>query len=169
MIPFWSTFVAEMAERASGPLWLRLILQPLVAGVLAIRSGLRDAREGRPPYFWAMLTDPPHRQELLRDGWKVVGKVFLLVIAFDTAYQLIVDRMVALRHSLILALVLAILPYLVLRGLTNRLMRAGGGIRRCQARPTTTCWPSRPERPATSAATTASSCRRRISTPATAT
>jgi hypothetical protein len=129
MVPFWSTFIAEMAERASGPMWLRLILQPLVAGFLAIRSGLRDAKEGRPPYFWAMLSDPPHRLELLRDGWKVLGKVFLLVIAFDIAYQFFVDGTVVLRHSLILAVVLAILPYLVLRGLTNRLMRAAGRAR----------------------------------------
>jgi hypothetical protein len=123
MTAFWTTFITELAERASGPMWPRLVLQPLVAGFLAIRSGLRDARDGRPPYFWALLSDPSHRAELLRDGWKVVGKVFLLVLAFDIAYQFIVGRTVVLQHSVILAVVLAILPYLMLRAQTNILMR----------------------------------------------
>ncbi|MCL6608027.1 MAG: hypothetical protein K6T74_08045 [Geminicoccaceae bacterium] len=126
MTVFWTTFLAELTERASGPMWPRLVLQPLVAGFLAIRSGLRDAKDGRPPYFWALLSDSAHRVELLRDGWKVLGKVFLLVIVLDIVYQLVVDRDVVLRHSVILALLLAVLPYLMLRAQTNLLLRAIG-------------------------------------------
>lgn len=129
MIPFWSTFITEMTERASGSMWFRLVLQPLIAGILAIRSGMRDAREGRPPYVWAMLTDASHRLELVRDGWKVLGRVFLLVVALDIVYQLLVDGAVILRHALILAVVLALLPYIALRALTNRLMRSMGTSR----------------------------------------
>ena len=39
-----------------------------VAAIFAIRAGLRDAREGRAPYGWAVLTDPTNRREFLRDG-----------------------------------------------------------------------------------------------------
>ena len=27
-------------------------------------------REGKPPYFWTILTRPEQRVELLREGWK---------------------------------------------------------------------------------------------------
>jgi hypothetical protein len=53
-------------------------LQPGVAVILAIRAGLRDARAGRRPYFWAVLMDLDHRKDLLREGWKNVGKVFVV-------------------------------------------------------------------------------------------
>ena len=45
---------------------LRLIGQPLVACILAVRAGLRDARENKAPYFWSLAFDPGHRRERLR-------------------------------------------------------------------------------------------------------
>jgi hypothetical protein len=35
---------------------------------------------------------PGHRPELLRQGWKDVGKVFILAVVLDSIYQLIVHR-----------------------------------------------------------------------------
>jgi hypothetical protein len=102
---------------------LRLILQPTIATILAIRAGLKDAREGNPPYFWSVLTDPAHRQVMLRDGWKSIGKVFIAALVLDVAYQLIVERFVYPGEAIIVAIVLAIVPYLVLRGLATRLAR----------------------------------------------
>jgi hypothetical protein len=37
----------------------RLILQPAMAVFLAIRAGLRDAREGKPPLSLTALLIPP--------------------------------------------------------------------------------------------------------------
>jgi hypothetical protein len=121
MIDLWNTFVVEMGERAAGPLSMRLLVQPAVASVLAIRDGLKDAREGRPAFLWSIATDPEHRSYLVRDGWKSAGKVFLLVIALDFVYLLIALQEFLLRQSLILALILAMIPYVVLRGLTTRI------------------------------------------------
>ena len=42
---------ADLLGRDEGPLTFRLIVQPLVAIFFAIRSGLRDAREGKPLFF----------------------------------------------------------------------------------------------------------------------
>jgi hypothetical protein len=42
-------FVSDLIGRLTGP---RLFLQPAVAGFFALRDGLKDAREGRPPHFW---------------------------------------------------------------------------------------------------------------------
>ena len=70
----WKVLVGQL----HGPLSFRLIVQPSVAVILAIRAGLRDARAGRRPYFWTVLMDLDHRKDLLREGWKNVGKVFVV-------------------------------------------------------------------------------------------
>jgi len=109
--------------RVSGPLNLRLIIQPAVATILAIRAGLRDAHQDRAPFFWALLWNPAHRRELLRQGWKDVGKVFVLATILDVAYQLIVHRGVYSLELLITAVTLAIVPYLLVRGPISRIAK----------------------------------------------
>jgi hypothetical protein len=101
----------------------RLMIQPAVASFLAIRAGLRDARDGRPAFFWAALSNPAYRPELLHEGWKDVGKVFMLAIVLDSIYQLIVHRGVYVLELLITATVLAIVPYVLIRGPVNRIAR----------------------------------------------
>lgn len=113
----------NLTGRLHGPLTFRLILQPVMAMFFAIRDGRRDAREGRVPYFWAIFTNPGHRTELLREGWKAVARVFLLAVAIDAVYQLIVFRWFYPGEALIVAFLLAFLPYLLLRGPVNRIVR----------------------------------------------
>lgn len=42
-------FVEDPIDRVSGPMKFRLVLQPMMAALFAIRSGLADARAGKPP------------------------------------------------------------------------------------------------------------------------
>lgn len=112
----------ELLARDSGPLHVRLLLQPLVASILAIRSGLNDAREGRPVFFWTLALKPVQRRSLLRHLWKDVGKLFLAACVLDVVYQLLVLRWVYPVQTLIVATTLAFLPYFVVRGLTNRIV-----------------------------------------------
>jgi hypothetical protein len=113
----------QLIDREHGPLTFRLVVQPLVATVLAIRSGLRDARAGRPAYFWTAAWDPAQRLSLIQEGWKDVGRLFLLAVVLDVIYQVIVFHWVYVGELFIVATLLAVLPYLVLRSLTDRLMR----------------------------------------------
>lgn len=113
----------NLAGRITGPMAFRFVLQPTIAAILAIRAGLRDARDGRVPYFWSVVSDPEHRRDLLRLGWKDVGKVFCLAIALDVIYQVIVARWIYPFETLVVAAGLAILPYLLLRGAVTRLAR----------------------------------------------
>src|SRR5262245_54472805 len=114
-------FTTDMIERVSGPMKFRLVLQPAMAAFFAIRSGLSDARAGRPPYFWALLTGEAPRKTLIEDGLKSVGKVFILAIVLDVVYQLYVLRFVYPIQAVAVAIILAIVPYLFLRGLVTRL------------------------------------------------
>ena len=113
----------NLIDRVSGPMKFRLILQPLMAIIFAIRSGLKDAREGRPAYFWALFTDSTHRRDMLRDGWKSVGRIFILAIIIDVIYQFIVFRWVYPVEALLVAAILAFIPYLLIRGPVNRIAR----------------------------------------------
>ena len=73
----------EVAERPNGPLAVRFYLQPAMAAFFALRDGLKDAKAGRPAYFWELFSNAPHRRELIHDGWKSVGKVFILAAVLD--------------------------------------------------------------------------------------
>jgi hypothetical protein len=115
----WQNLYARLA----GPMNLRLIVQPTVATIFAIRAGLRDARQNRPAFLWAVLWNPAHRRELLRQGWKDVGKVFLLATILDLVYQLIVHRGVYILELLITAVTLAIVPYVLVRGPISRIAK----------------------------------------------
>lgn len=113
--------VENLLDRVSGPMHFRLVLQPLVAIVYAIVGGLKDAEAGKPPYFWSLISSPDHRAEMLKDGWKGIGKVFVLALVLDVVYQIIELHFVYPGEAILVALILAILPYLILRGLTTRL------------------------------------------------
>jgi hypothetical protein len=123
MDDMWMRFATQMAARVSGPMKFRLVLQPLMASFFAIRAGLADARSGKPPYFWGLVSDSADRVGMLEGGWKDVGKVFILAIVLDVVYQIIVFRFVYPGEALVVAVILAILPYLILRGLVTRMLR----------------------------------------------
>src|SRR5215475_5091255 len=54
--------------RASAPMKFRFVLQPLMAALVAIRDGRKDARAGRSPYIWALLGEPRDRRARLNRG-----------------------------------------------------------------------------------------------------
>jgi hypothetical protein len=101
----------------------RLVLQPAMSAFFAIRGDLADAKKDNPPYFWALLWDPAQRSYMLKDGWKHIGRIFILGLAIDVVYQIIELRFVYVGAAIIVAVVLAILPYLILRGLVTRVAR----------------------------------------------
>lgn len=123
MEEIWTRFIENMSGRVSGPMKLRLLLQPLMAVFFAVRSGLNDAKAGRPPFFWALFTAPEHRAEMLKEAGKSAGKVFLIAMALDVVYQFVELRTVYPGEAIIVAFVLAIVPYLLVRPVVGRLAR----------------------------------------------
>lgn len=120
-------FINGLMARIDGPMSMRLVIQPLVALFFAFRDGRRDAGEKRPPYFWAILWDMEHRRELAGSGWQSIGKVFIVAIILDLVFQYIVFGRLLLIGALTAGIVLAILPYLLLRGPVNRFIRLRRG------------------------------------------
>lgn len=124
----WERVGSQLLARVSGPMKFRLVLQPAMAAFFAIRAGLADARAGKTPYFWCLLSDPSQRVDMIKDGWKSVGRVFILALVLDAVYQLIVLHFVYPGEMIIVAFVLAIVPYLILRGLVTRLARRKNAV-----------------------------------------
>jgi hypothetical protein len=130
--------VDELLGRASGPLHFRLVLQPVVASILAIRAGLKDARQGRPAFFWTLLTKRHERRQLLHSGWNDVSKIFIVACVLDAIYQFIELRSFKVLQLLIVAVALAVVPYVVIRGPVNRLIRALHNPAKVSSQPTDT-------------------------------
>ena len=106
----------QLAARPSGPMAFRFYLQPVMAILLATRDGWKDAKAGRPPYLFGLATDRDQRRARMLDGWRSISRVFLLAIAMDVIYELIVLHAIHPLESLIIAITLAIIPYALLRG-----------------------------------------------------
>ena len=113
----------NMLARPNGSLWLRFIAQPLMSTMFAIRDGIRDARTGRSPYFWTVVSDPAQRWARLREGVVATGKIFLLSIALDVVFQLQELAAFYPGEALLIAILLAFIPYVILRGPVARLAR----------------------------------------------
>ena len=126
MSNLFSTYAANFIARLDGPMHFRFFMQPLVAIALAIRDGSRDAHEGRRPWAWKLVHVPEQRHALLADGWKGIGRIFLIAIALDVIYQLIEWHTLRPLGALLTAIVLAVVPYVLVRGPVNRVLRHFG-------------------------------------------
>ena len=120
---FFANYLSDYIARLDGPLHFRFIMQPLMAILLAVRDGTRDAGEGRSAYLWTLLSDPAQCRYLLADGWKGISRIFILAYALDVIYTVIEWHRLKPLESLLTAVILAVIPYVLLRGPINRLVR----------------------------------------------
>jgi hypothetical protein len=125
----------NLIGRSDGPMTFRLILQPAMAVLLAIRAGLHDAREGQPPFLWTVFSNPGNRHDLWRQAWNDVRNVFILAIVLDAIYQVIVHSGIYALELLLTATILALVPYVIVRGLVTRLARRRWAPGRSDGRP----------------------------------
>ena len=112
----------HLGDRVSGPMWLRLVIQPVMASIFAVRDALSDAREGKPGYFWAVITHREQRRDLIKEGWSSVAKIFFMAVIMDGIYQFIVQRWIYPGEIVIVAFLLAVVPYVLIRGPINRIV-----------------------------------------------
>ncbi|WP_457093654.1 hypothetical protein [Microvirga sp. P5_D2] len=116
-------FWRDIAERPGGPMSFRFLLQPTMAIIAAIHDGIRDSRTHRTPYLRAILHDPVQRGKGLREGLLATARLVLLGIGMDAIYQWRVLGTFYPGEALLVALLLAVVPYVLLRGLVSRIAR----------------------------------------------
>ena len=106
-----------------GPGRLRFIVQPIVAIALGIRDGRLDAAAGRPAYFISLLTGRTPRRQQLIAALRILWRPLAVAIVLDLILQYIIFRSVHLWHGIIVGAILIALPYVMARGLSNRVRR----------------------------------------------
>ena len=116
---FWH----DLIERPDGPMRFRFVLQPVIATVVAIRDGLEDARAGRSPYLATVLGNRQERIGRLREGLNATARIIALGLVMDVIYQAVVFKTFYPDQALVVALVLAFVPYLIIRGVIARIWR----------------------------------------------
>jgi hypothetical protein len=87
-----------------------------MATIAALHDGMNDARIGRSPYLWTVLTNRAKRVGRLREGLMSTARVILLGLVMDGVYQILVFKALYPVETVIVALLLAFIPYLLLRG-----------------------------------------------------
>jgi len=119
----WERVWANLSGRLSGPMPLRLFLQPTMSLIAALHDGVKDARTGRPPYFFTVLTDPNRRIAALNEGLISTSRVLFAGIVVDAVYQIRFLKTFYPGEAVFTALLLAFVPYLLLRGPISRIAR----------------------------------------------
>jgi len=116
----------DILDRPGGPMTFRFILQPAMAILAAARDGVRDARLGRRPYVWALIhgvRDPQGRSGRLWEGIIATGRVLILGVIMDIIYQWKVLGTFYPGQAAVIVILLAFVPYLLLRGPFERVAR----------------------------------------------
>jgi hypothetical protein len=117
---------SDILDRPGGPMTFRFILQPAMATIAALRDGVRDARVGRRPYVWALIhgvRDPQGRSGRFWEGVISTARIIILGVVMDTVYQWVVLNTFYPAQAAVIAILLAFVPYIVLRGPIERLAR----------------------------------------------
>ena len=120
---FTERFFQDILARLSGPGRLRFIVQPTVAILLGVRSGIRDAREGIPPFLWAVAFHGKHRRNLFRSAFASIQDLVAIAILLDVISQVLIFHEVRPGAALLVGPVLITLPYVLSRALSNRIVR----------------------------------------------
>src|SRR5579863_5686072 len=68
----------NILDRPGGPMTFRFILQPTMAAIAALHDGVNDARMGRSPFFWTLLSNRAERGGRLREGLISTARIILL-------------------------------------------------------------------------------------------
>jgi hypothetical protein len=107
-----------------GPGHLRFFIQPALAALLGVRDGVRDARHGRLPFLIALVTERRHRRRRLLEALRTLALAFSIAFVVDVIFQHIIHERVRLGAAVGYVEIFVALPYLIVRGLSNRIYRA---------------------------------------------
>jgi hypothetical protein len=120
---FSERFFQDILARLSGPGRLRFIVQPTVAILLGMRSGMKDVHRDVPPFLQAFIFHRKHRREALRSAFVSIRDLVAIAILLDVISQFLIFREVRPGAALLVGPVLITMPYVLAREFTNRVAR----------------------------------------------
>ena len=119
LVRVWRNIVA----RPGGPMTFRFVLQPAMAAIAALRDGVNDARLERTPYLFAIVRGIEGRGARLWEGIVSTARILILGVVMDVVYQLVFLDAFYPAESALVAILLAFVPYALLRGPIGRVAR----------------------------------------------
>jgi hypothetical protein len=115
--------IDHLVERPDGPMAFRFLIQPVMAAILAIRDGMRDGRTGATPFFLTLILPSGRRKAAWIEAIRATARILILAAVLDVIYQAFVYHAFYPGETVIVAVVLGLLPYVLLRGPVSRIFR----------------------------------------------
>ena len=116
-------FWADIFGRVGGPMAFRFILQPGMAFVAALHDGIKDARYGHKSFFWNVREGSLQQSGRLREGLIATARVALIGLSMDVIYQFKEFDRFYPAEAVMMALLLAVLPYFIFRWIVENVAR----------------------------------------------
>jgi Na+/H+-translocating membrane pyrophosphatase len=110
----------RLVARFTGPMHIRFIVQPVMAAILGIRDGIRDAKEGQTPFLCELCTRPESRSPQLKKALRRLIIPLPIAIILDAIVQYMLFRRVRVLGAVILGTAIMGLPYSLAREISNR-------------------------------------------------
>jgi len=126
-VGLWDGIVRDLTRRGmfGGRFQIRLFLQPLLALLLGIRFGLRDARQGKTPFFLSLFEGKGHGTALLKQGLRDAIIPLCVAVIIDGILQRMILGHIRLLGALFVGALLVFLPFVIGRGVSNRIWTHG--------------------------------------------
>ncbi len=110
-----------LLELIAGPGTFRFVIQPVLAILFGVRDGRNDAKSSTPPILYMLLLQPGTRREALKGVLKAIALPLTLAVAIDSILQIYIFGVWRLQWALVIGLGLIGIPYILARGITNRI------------------------------------------------
>ena len=111
----------ELSQRLNGPFSLRLLLQPSMALLFAIRDGRKDAASNATPYLQALRGQKKRTQGYARVGMGFTQQGTGDGRLLDCAFQYATGGSIRIFEALLMACILCAVPYTLMRGPAARI------------------------------------------------
>jgi hypothetical protein len=86
-----------------------------MAAIAALHDGIDDVRRGHKAFFWTALWDRTQPTGRLREGLNSTARIVLLGLSMDVIYQHKVLHTFYPIEAVLMAILLAVVPYFVFR------------------------------------------------------
>ena len=115
-----------LIELISGPGTFRFVLQPLFSILMGVRDGRNDAKSGTPPMMYKLLLASGKRKEALKEVLHRLAVPLSFAVVLDSILQIYIFGIWRLQWALVVGVGLVGIPYLLARGITNRIVSSRG-------------------------------------------
>ncbi len=113
-----------LLELLAGPGTFRFVIQPVLAILLGARDGRNDAKANTPPILYMLLFESSNRGDSLKGALQAIALPLILAVILDSILQIYIFGVWRLQWALIVGLFLVGIPYILARGITNRIFSA---------------------------------------------